>query len=782
MKKTTTILLLALTYVYMVATPATTIATLSGKITDGIDGSPLIGVVVSVPALNARTVTDEDGNYTIPSLPSRIVTVQVSYIGHQTIIKQIDLSHTSKADFTMKESNAELDEVVVTGVTGAGLQKDSPIPITAISQHDLQGTSSTNIIDAIAKQPGISQITTGGGISKPVIRGLGYNRIVVVDDGVRQEGQQWGDEHGIEIDANSVDNVEVIKGPASLMYGSDAMAGVIIFNSDPTMPSGQMKATVSSEYQTNNGLFDYSLDFAGNKGGVVWNARYSDKMSHAYKNKYDGYVMNSQFSERALSGLIGINRDWGFSHLKLSYYHVTPSMVEGERDEAGQFTKPVVVNGEETEQVATNSDFKDYGHKLPYQQVYHYKVVWDNSIYVGNGQVKAIIGYQQNRREEFDDALNPNTPGLYLQLHTVTYDMRYQLNGIKEWKFNAGVNGMYQLNQNKGTEYLIPNYNLFDIGAFMTGSYSIDKLRLSGGIRMDNRHLHGVAMSDRFSQISRNFTGLTGSVGAVYDIDGGTRVRLNVARGFRAPNINEIAANGAHEGTFTYEVGNARLKPEYSWQIDAGLDYSSPIISAQLSLFANFISNYIFTNRMAGVITDDLPTYQYTQGNAQLLGGEASVDIHPMERLHFQNAFSYVNSVQPHQPAESKYLPFTPAPRITSELSYDIIRDGKLFNNTYVKAGLEWDLAQNHVYLEGGTETPTPSYALFDMSAGTDIIINKHLIATVVLTADNITDTAYQNHLSRLKYAPVNPATGRSGIFNMGRNFGIKILVPLTLK
>lgn len=766
----------------MVAAPINPVATLSGKVTDGIDGSPLIGVVISVPELSARTITDINGDYSLSSLPGRAVTVQVSYIGHQTIIRQIDLRDTRLANFTMRESNAQLDEVVVTGVTGTALQKDSPMPITTISQRDLQGSSSTNIIDAIARQPGISQVTTGGGISKPVIRGLGYNRIVVVDDGVRQEGQQWGDEHGIEIDANGVNNVEVIKGPTSLMYGSDAMAGVIILNSDPVVPKGEMKATASSEYQTNNGLFDYSLDFAGNKGGVVWDARYSDKMAHAYKNKYDGYVMNSQFSERALSGMIGLNRGWGFSHLRLSYYHITPSMVEGERDDTGQFTKPVAINGEETEQVVTNSDLKGYGHELPYQQVYHYKAVWDNSIYVGNGLVKTIIGYQQNRRQEFDDALNPNTPGLSLRLHTVTYDLRYQLPNISGWNLNAGVNGMYQLNQNKGTEFLIPNYNLFDIGAFATGSHSIGKWHLSGGVRVDNRHLHGVPMGDLFNRISRDFTGLTGSVGAVLDIMGNMHARVNVARGFRAPNINELAANGVHEGTFEYETGNSLLKPEFSWQFDAGFDYSSPIISTQLSLFANLIGNYIFTGRQEGVMKEGFPVYQYTQGDARLLGGEVSVDIHPIERLHFQNTFSYVNSVQLHQPAESEYLPFTPAPRFASELRYDIIRDGKLFNNTYVKAGLEWDLAQDNVYLAGGTETPTPAYALLDMSAGTDIIINKRVVATVTLTAENLTNAAYQNHLSRLKYAPVNLATGRVGVFNMGRNLGIKVLIPLVFK
>ena len=201
-----------------------------------------------------------------------------------------------------------LKEVVVTGATGAIKLKESSAPVSLFTSRQLESVSATNIIDAVTTIPGVSQLTTGSGISKPIIRGMGYNRIVVVSDGIRQEGQQWGEEHGIEIDAASVSSVEVLKGPGSLVYGSDALAGVLRFNSSPIVPKGKMRAGLSTEYQTNNGLFDYSLYFSGNKNGNVWNARYSEKMAHAYKNRYDGYVPNSQFHERAAQLMGGINR------------------------------------------------------------------------------------------------------------------------------------------------------------------------------------------------------------------------------------------------------------------------------------------------------------------------------------------------------------------------------------------------------------------------------------------------------------------------------------------
>ncbi len=775
---------------------------LKGKVTDERDGSPLIGVNVYFPDLKQGAITDVQGNYVVTNLPDIKTTLQVTYVGHQTIVRTVDLRTVRALNFSLKESNAEINEVVITALTGNTLIKHTPSPISYVSKKELEQQSSTNIIDAIAKQPGISQITTGSSISKPVIRGLGYNRVVVINDGIRQEGQQWGDEHGIEIDAQGVNSVEILKGPASLIYGSDAMAGVINFKSAPILPEGSLKANLSSEYQTNNGLFSYSINTAGNKKGFVWNWRYSDKMAHAYKNKYDGYVYNSGFRERALSGLLGISRSWGYSHLILDYYHLTPGIVEGDRDEAtGRFLKPVVIDGEEGEAVATDEDGKSYHHQMPYQQIYHYKAVWDNSLLLGNGHLNTTIGYQQNRRQEFEDILSPKDYALYFQLHTVNYDARYTLPDVLGYKMVVGANGMYQRSLNKGSEFLIPQYNLFDIGAFVMASRTFDKLDVSGGIRFDHRHNHGKALylneneevvgpntpgsEEKFTDFSRNFQGISGSLGITYQLSDAWYTKLNLSRGFRAPNISELSSNGAHEGTVRYERGNIDLKAESSWQADWEIGYSSSMLSGQLSLFANRINNYIFSHKLLNdqgedLLTDGYQTYQFVSGDARILGGEASVDFHPVERLHFQNTFSYVNSVQLNQPDSTKYLPFTPAPKWISEVRYDLIRHGKTLNNTYVSFGLETNLKQDHIYSAFGTETATPSYTLLNASLGTDFMYRGRTIASLYFTANNLTNKAYQNHLSRLKYTDENALTGRRGVYNMGRNFSIKLLIPLS--
>ena len=633
----------------------------------------------------------------------------------------------------------QLNAVVVTGLTGDVHLREVAAPISVIQPVDLQARASTNIIGAIAKEPGVSQITTGGAISKPVIRGLGYNRVVVVSDGIRQEGQQWGDEHGIEIDGASVHSVEILKGPASLMYGSDAMAGVLIFHPAPVAPMGTVRGNISTEYQTNNGLFDYSLNASGNQKGLVWDVRFSDKYAHAYKNSVNHWVANSGFSERAASGMIGLNRNWGYSRLKLSYYHLTPGIIEGEEEGA-------------------------IGYKpgLPFQQVYHYKAVLDNTFRLGEGRLKALLGWQQNRRQEFEESADEY--GLFFLLNTLNYDIKYQRDAQAGWKYAVGVNGMLQSSDNKGDEYLIPDYRLFDAGLFATASKELGDWVFSGGLRADVRLLHSLPLETRFVDFSRTFPGISGSIGAVYSLGENMHLRANLSRGFRAPNLSELASNGEHEGTLRYEIGNQNLKPEYSLQGDLGLDFSSKYVSGQLALFANRIDNYIFLSKTA---EGDPPVFTYTSGNARLFGLEAQVDIHPIHSLHLGSTFSYVNGKQ----IGGTWLPMIPAPRLLTECKYEFSHGGRLFNNAFVAIELDWNARQDHFYAVDDTESATPAYALLNMSAGTDLVIKGKKRASIYLLADNLTDAAWQSHLSRLKEV---------GIYNMGRNFTVKLLIPIS--
>lgn len=662
----------------------------------------------------------------------------------------------------------ELKQVVISGPTGAVKLQDMSMPASVIDHNSLRMTPASNIIDAVAKLPGVSQVTTGSGISKPVIRGLGYNRVVVVADGVRQEGQQWGDEHGVEIDANAVNSVEVIKGPASLLYGSDALAGVLKLNTDPVVPLGRMRLNVNTEYHSNNGLVNYSINYGGNKQGLAWNIRYGDKFAHAYKTPCDGYVPNTQFRERALSGMLGINKAWGHTRVTGSYFHLTPSIAEGERDPlTGELEQPY-------------ERAKTYHHGLPFQQVYHYKAVLDNSFYLGDGRLNAVLAYQQNRRQEFEE---PDEYGLYLRLHTVNYNVHYVTRRLGDWRITAGTSGMWQRSLNKGDEFLIPDYSLFDFGAFVTTTANIGSWALNGGLRFDNRHLDSRELVDdgalRFEPFKRDFSGFTASVGAVWHATDQLDLRANAARGFRAPNISELASNGVHEGSLRYEVGNHDLKPEFSLQFDLGAELTTSWLAAQLSLFANRIDNYIFIHRTGEVLDDEFMAYRYDSGDARLLGGELALDIHPWHFLHLGTSFAMVNAVQLHQPEESKYLPFTPAPRWQADIKWEILHDGRVLNNVFVSLGVDYNFKQSHYYRADDTETATPAYCLLGCALGTDVMYKGRRVACLSIMGTNLTNKAYQNHLSRLKYADINPLTGRQGVLNMGRNIVVKLTVPL---
>src|SRR6185312_8027528 len=277
---------------------------LSGKVTSVKDSSALVGVTIYIPDLKLGAATNADGIYTIKNVPKGTFLAVVNLIGYASQTKEVSINETANVNFALEESGTSMTEVVVTGVSAATEQRNNPIPVSIVNQKDLLQNSATNIIDAIAIAPGVSQMTLGPNISKPFIRGLGYNRVVTVNDGVRQEGQQWFDEFGIEIDEYSVNKVEILKGPASLSYGSDAMAGVINMLAAPPLPEGQIKGNIIGNFQSNNGLIAGSANIAGNVKGFIWDVRYTTKMAHDYQNKYDGYVANSAYSENNAKALI----------------------------------------------------------------------------------------------------------------------------------------------------------------------------------------------------------------------------------------------------------------------------------------------------------------------------------------------------------------------------------------------------------------------------------------------------------------------------------------------
>jgi iron complex outermembrane recepter protein len=765
----------------------------SGKVTDLKTGEPLAGASIILSEIKMGTTTDSLGNYSLLNVPFGHTIFEVSYAGYKTIVEHFDIKNgVNTKDFALVSSIIENEAVTVTAVGSATSMRKAPIPITRVNKAELLSTPSTNIIDAISRQPGVSQLTTGPAISKPVIRGLGYNRLVVINDGIRQEGQQWGDEHGIEIDENSVSRVEIVKGPASLIYGSDALAGVINIITTVPVPVNTIKANILSSYNTNNKQRSLFASLGGNHNGFNWNGWGDFTAAADYKNKLDGPVWNSKFTNKNFGGYLGYNRDWGFSHLIFSSFNQKLGVVEGERNPDGSFIKLLPGGMEGT---PSEEDFNSTSPNIPYQHIRHFKIISENSFKAGSDRISINLGWQRNQRQEFGNVDEPAEKSLYFDLNTVNFNGIYHFHDKNGWTTSIGAGGMQQNNQNKGVEVLIPEYNIFDLGAFLYTQKTMGKATLSGGIRFDNRSLNSKEFLEgadvKFSAFKKNFSNISSSAGISFAATNNFNIKLNLARGFRAPSIPELATNGAHEGTNRYEYGAPGLKSETSWQGDIGIELNSDHIFFTASAFYNAINNFIFYRKLSGanggdsmVMVDQelLTAFTFGQHTARLAGFEFLADLHPhpFDWLHWQNTLSYVKGTFTEAIEGSKNVPFIPATRWLSELRAELLPKGKSFRNLSLFFEVDHTFDQKNPFTAYATETATGAYTLLNAGVTTNINSRNKTLFSFYLLANNLGDVAYQNHLSRLKYAAVNPVSGRQGVFNTGRNIVFKINVPLS--
>ncbi|TGE19644.1 TonB-dependent receptor [Hymenobacter elongatus] len=772
-----------------------------GRVVDEATKEPLPGATVVFPDLKQATSSGPDGSFRFTNLPRGRFLMQVRFVGYNTVVKTVDTGAGQPLDIALTTAATEIGQVIVTGVSASTEMRRSPVPTTVVDRTQLNQAAASNAVDAIAHTPGIAQITTGAAISKPVIRGLGSNRVITLNNGARQEGQQWGDEHGIEIDEYAIDRAEIIKGPGSLLYGSDGMAGVVNFLAPDPVEEGKILGTLAANHQTNNNLQGYSLMNAGNLNGFNWLVRGSGKVAGNYQNRYDGRVYNSGFRELDGNGYVGLNKSWGYSHLTFNSFNQKLGLVEGERDEAtGRFLRLVNVGGDAVaETPVTDADLRGYRLEVPQQQINHLRIGTDNSFILGQSRVTLNVGWQQNLRRELGDVLAPEEPSLYFQLRTLDYAARYFLPEMNGWSTTLGLSGMRQENMNKGVEFLIPAYRLLDGGVFAVTKKTFGNLDLSGGLRYDMRRITADALyldagteqpvpagegEEKFGGFTSNFRNVSGSIGGAYSVTEKLLLKANVSRGFRAPNIAELGSNGIHEGTIRYELGDAKLKAETSLQLDGGVSYTTDHLSLSVDGFRNQIQNYIFPERVADAVSEDGdPIFRYTQGNARLAGGEVTLDIHPhpLDWLHFENSFSMVRALQFNQPAGQKYLPFIPADRLQSTVRVNFRKlGGSRLGNLYARAGLEHTFRQDRFFSAFETETGTPGYTLVNVGLGSDVVnADTKTLFSLYLTANNLFDVGYQSHLSRLKYAAYNVSNGRTGVFNMGRNVSVKLVVPL---
>ncbi len=720
----------------------------------------------------------------------------------------------------LKPSSRFLNEIIVTGVSKATLERENPIPVNTVSLKKIELTAENNIIDVLVKNvPGLNAVKTGPNISKPFIRGLGYNRVLTLYDGVRQEGQQWGDEHGIEVDAYNIEKGEVIKGPASLMYGSDALAGVVsLLPSMPKKNDRKIHGKILSEYQGNNGLIGEGLriNYSGDHWAYVLRGSY--RVARNYANRIDGRVYNTGFRETNASATIKHISNAGHSDVNFTLYNNLQGIPDGSRDSlTRKFTKQIyegLLDDIKNRPIVSDEELNSYQLSPLHQRIQHYRIYSNNHYELGKGDIDFLLAFQQNIRREYDHPTVPQQAGLFVRLNTINYGFRYNAPEILNTEITVGINGMYQNNRSKdATDFPIPDYNLLDAGSYIYAKWKQNKWTVSGGIRYDTRHLKGsdfytvtdpttffskkVSVPDtaaaylQFPAFNKTFNGTSLSLGTTYEINKNMSLKANIARGYRAPNITEFASNGLDPGAHIIYLGDRDFVPEFSLQEDVSAELFYKDIDATLSIFNNNIENYIYLSQLTDINGNAVVnaqgdrTYQYQQASAQLYGLEISGRFHPaiMKGFSFDNALSVIYGYNrktnyKNKGKEGEYLPLIPPLKLLTSFNQEIIIKSKTIPSVNVGAEMEYDAAQNRYLALNNTETPTPSYTLFNFSVNAQINYSERNTIELQLQVNNAFDKAYQSSLSRLKYFEYYSSSpnGHTGIFNMGRNICLKAI------
>ncbi len=720
---------------------------IDGRVTDSA-GAALANVRIVVLQADRSATTDVRGRYAIANLPDGAYSVSFSYIGYAPMIRRVVLSGADATlDVTLRKSLIELPALQVTATPIATSVLTSPQPVAVVAGTELRTAQAPSLGETLQSVPGVHSLSTGVGIGKPVIRGLTSNRVLVLDNGQRLETQQWGDEHSPNIETATADRIEVIKGPASVLYGSDALGGVInvIPRELPTADGGRTvgQGTISGSYGTNNREPDGALLLEGARGGFGFRGTLSGRTSQNLHTP-DYTLWNSANRSVAGSGTIGYRA--GFGSVTATFSQRNEKISLTDEDPAA----------EPTQRIATSRGRVDLA--LP----------------LGASRLEANVGYERSRRREFEDPVTAEV-GLGLLSKTWTGGVHFHHAPIGKLAGIIGVSGLRNSFDKFGVETLIPNSSAYNVGGFVFEQIESGNLGLTFGARVDHRHLDVAADDDlgNSAQI-RNYNSLTGNLGLLYHVTEPVALVLNVGRGYRAPSSFDLFSNGVHEGTVAFERGNPNLTNETSFNTDLALRVQSANLLLELGGFANLIQNFIYS--VPTGTTDPasgFQIYDVTQGNARLTGFEASLQYHPTRAIHLQGSADYTRGQNTSTDAP---LPLMPPLRAT----YGIRLEGRTrgsFLDPYLSLGGETngkqtrqDPAEAQFYAEAfdGAGYQSKGYTIANLGGGFGVLAGGSVFR-VDLMLRNAFNSAYADYLSRIKTNALNPG--------MGRNFVTKVSV-----
>ena len=733
------------------SSPATT---LTGTVTDTTTGTPLADVRVHILELGRGTTTDAAGKFVLPELPSGTYGVAFSRIGYVPLVRRVTIGGGNMTlAVSMRPTAVELPEVQVTATPNATTALTSPQPTSILDHTALRTAQAPSLGETISSLAGVHSINEGPGIGKPVIRGLSSNRVLVLDNGQRIETQGWGDEHSPNIETADAERIEVIRGPASVLYGSDALGGVInVVRRDLPDAIGQdplLGGSLSAAYSTNNQQPDGTAQIEGATGGLGFRASLSGRTSDDFRTPL-GDVFNS--GNRAVSGdgSVGYRGSWGSVRGDVTY-----------RDE--------------------KLELHDDATATPFQRIGDTRAGVSANLPIGASRLEVTTGFEHNRRREFEEA-GAGEVASGLLANSYRGDVRFHHAPLGRLSGLVGLQTFFDGFTVSGTDqHLIPSNRAANVGLYAFEQLQLDRWTLSFGGRYDYRRLNVTAdppppIGTGTPAQTRAYHSVTGNFGALFHVSEPVALVLNVGRGYRAPQPIELFANGVHEGTIQYDVGNPDLDNETSINTDLALRVQSGRVSLELGGFANYINNYIYF-RPTG--TFDSPSggpeapcsnpeqfscfqkFQAVQGDARLTGFEFSAEYHPTRYLHLSGTADYTRG---QNRSTDQALPLVPPFRAT----YGARLEGKgnpFFLSPYVSVGGETNARQTN--LDPDDIAPA-GYTLANAGAGVGLATGPRVI-NIDVTLRNAFDKDYQSFLSRYKFAsePI--------VLDPGRNLTIRV-------
>lgn len=717
---------------------------IKGIVTD-INHEPLIGASVYIPELNKGTMTNQEGEYLITKIPNRKIKIQFSFIGYNTEIRTIEISQNeSVLNTSLTLAIIQSQEVVITGgyITS---QHENAVKIEVLKSKDIALSGTPNFMESLTLVPGVDMIAKGQGISKPVIRGLSMNDVLVMNNGVRIENYQYSENHPLGIDDNDVERVEIIKGPASLLYGSDAIGGVINFIKEKPAPTGKITGDYRMQLHSNTIGMNNSIGLKGASKNLFGGFRFGNKAHADYLQGGGDFVPNSRFNEMAFNTNAGYTGKVGTFKLFYDYYKQDLGMTVTD--------------------VKTLITEKGRKNEIWFQDLEHQLLSSQNSLYLGKFKWDINVAYQ-NALRKLQTTLE--VPFVEMNLNTLTYESKLSLPSSDKSEYIIGIQGMSQKNRNlnnRASQFL-PDANINNIGFLGLGKYTFfEKLKIQGGLRFDIYRTETFALgtegtSGYHPPLKKDYSNLNGSLGATYQPVEKIMFRANFAKGYRVPNLSELTSLGMHGNR--YEIGNENLSPENSFEADISMHYHGEFLSFDLAGFHNKINDYIFISPTVDITSSGANIYRFSQTNATLNGGEAGIHFHPksLPWLHVKGTYSSVVGKQ----GNGNYLPFIPANKVRYEVRAEGKKTGFLIKPN-IKISALTAFSQND---PSPYETVTDGYTLVNVSVYSEILVlNKALM--FVLSVNNLFDKQYFDHLSTLK--PFN-------YYNQGRNFSLSLKVP----